>query len=225
MQGSIKLPCIQFMNIMSDISFQQLLSEQCEVIVKKVTDDMQSDKRYSFFINEIERIPVTHKPVLYRWWFAEDSKPMIALKKYLNEHPTDEEMLQLFSQLEERKFEGKEQKYYALYFGKSNNGYRRYIQHSTGNVHTSTLRHTLYGLCLTNNEESQYSKQLDKEEITRILRECYFEWLPFNEEGKLVECVEGICIALGKYPLNVDGNPAISDKWRKYVMEIRKLKE
>ena len=206
-------------------SFQQLLSEQCEVIVKKVTDGMQSDEQYSFFINEIERIPVIRKPILYRWWFAEDSKPMIALKKYLDEHPTDVEMQQLFSQLEERKFEGKEQKYYAIYFGKSNNGYRRYIQHSTGNVHTSTLRHTLYGLCLTNNEESQYSKQLDKEEITRILRECYFEWLPFNEEGKLVECVEGICIALGKYPLNVDGNPAISDSWREYVMEKRKLKE
>ena len=206
-------------------SFQQLLSEQCEVIVKKVTDGMQSDEQYSFFINEIERIPVIRKPILYRWWFREDSEPMIALKKYLDEHPTDVEMQQLFSQLEERKFEGKEQKYYALYFGKSNNGYRRYIQHSTGNVHTSTLRHTLYGLCLTNNEESQYSKQLDKEEITRILRECYFEWLPFNEEGKLVECVEGICIALGKYPLNVDGNPAISDSWREYVMEKRKLKE
>ena len=210
---------------MSNASFQQLLSEQCEVIVKKVTDGMQSDEQYSFFINEIERIPVIRKPILYRWWFAEDSKPMIALKKYLDEHPTDIEMQQLFSQLEERKFEGKKQKYYALYFGKSNNGYRRYIQHSTGNVHTSTLRHTLYGLCLTNNEESQYSKQLDKEEITRILRECYFEWLPFNEEGKLVECVEGICIALGKYPLNVDGNPAISDSWREYVMEKRKLKE
>ena len=210
---------------MSNASFQQLLSEQCEVIVKKVTDDMQSDEQYSFFINEIERIPVIRKPILYRWWFAEDSKPMIALKKYLDEHPTDIEMQQLFSQLEERKFEGKKQKYYALYFGKSNHGYRRYIQHSTGNVHTSTLRHTLYGLCLTENGESLYSKQLDKEEITRILRECYFEWLPFNEEGKLVECVEGICIALGKYPLNVDGNPAISDQWREYVMDKRKLKE
>lgn len=206
-------------------SFQQLLSEQCEVIVKKVTDDMQSDEQYSFFINEIERIPVIRKPILYRWWFAEDSKPMIALKKYLDEHPSDIEMQQLFSQLEERMFEGKKQKYYALYFGKSNNGYRRYIQHTTGNVHTSTIRHTLYGLCLTNNEESQYSKQLDKEEITRILRECYFEWLPFNEEGKLVECVEGICIALGKYPLNVDGNPAISNQWRDYLLEKRKLKE
>lgn len=206
-------------------SFQQLLSEQCEVIVKKVTDGMQSDEQYSFFINEIERIPVIHKPILYRWWFREDSEPMLAIQKYLDSNPEDIQMKQLFSQLEERKFDGKKKKYYALYFGKSNNGYRRYIQHTTGNVHTSTIRHTLYGLCLTNNEESQYSKQLDKEEITRILRECYFEWLPFNEEGKLVECIESICIALGKYPLNVDGNPAISNQWRDYLLEKRKLKE
>ena len=206
-------------------SFQQLLSEQCEVIVKKVTDGMQSDEQYSFFINEIERIPVINKPILYRWWFREDSEPMLAIQKYLDSNPEDIQMKQLFSQLEERKFDGKKKKYYALYFGKSNNGYRRYIQHTTGNVHTSTIRHTLYGLCLTNNEESQYSKQLDKEEITRILRECYFEWLPFNEEGKLVECIESICIALGKYPLNVDGNPAISNQWRDYLLEKRKLKE
>ena len=224
MQGSIKLPCIQFMNIMSDISFQQLLSEQCEVIVKKVTDDMQSDKQYSFFINEIERIPVVHKPILYRWWFREDSEPMLAIQKYLDSHPEDIQMKQLFSQLEERKFDGKKKKYYVLYFGKSNNGYRRYIQHSTGNVHISTLRRTLYGLCLTENGEKQYLKERE-EEITRMLQECYYEWIPFDEEGKLVECVESICIALGKYPLNVDGNPAISEQWRDYLLEKRKLKE
>ena len=205
-------------------SFQQLLSEQCEVIVKKVTDDMQSDKQYSFFINEIEKIPVDRGPILYRWWFAGNSKPMIALKKYLDEQPNDIEMQQLFSQLEERKFEGKEQKYYALYFGKSNNGYRRYIQHSTGNVHISTLRRTLYGLCLTENGEKQYIKERE-EEITRMLQECYYEWIPFDNEGNLVECVESICIALGKYPLNLDGNPAISDKWREFVMKRRKLKK
>lgn len=209
---------------MSNTSFQQLLSEQCEVIVKKVTDDMQSDKQYSFFINEIEKIAVDRGHILYRWWFAGNSKPMIALKKYLNEHPTDEEMQQLFSQLEERKFEGKEQKYYALYFGKSNNGYRRYIQHSTGNVHISTLRRTLYGLCLTENGEKQYIKEREGE-ITRMLQECYYEWIPFEKEGNLVECIESICIALGKYPLNVDGNPAISNQWRDYLLEKRKLKE
>ena len=106
---------------MSNKSFQQLLSEQCEVIVKKLTDGMQSDEQYSFFINEIERIPVIRKPILYRWWFREDSEPMLAIQKYLDSNPEDIQMKQLFSQLEERKFDGKKKKYYALYFGKSNN--------------------------------------------------------------------------------------------------------
>ena len=203
---------------MSNASFQQLLSEQCEVIVKKVTDDMQSDEQYSFFINEIERIPVIRKPILYRWWFAEDSKPMIALKKYLDEHPTDIEMQQLFSQLEERKFEGKKQKYYALYFGKSNNGYRRYIQHSTGNVHTSTLRRTIHSL-LTDEE---YNKPIHEKQIDEILKECYFEWAVIDkEEESLVECIEAICIVHGTYPLNIDGNPAINSKWREHMMNER----
>ena len=30
--------------------------------------------------------------------------------------------------------------YYALYFDKSNKGYRRFIQHRKGNINTSTLR-------------------------------------------------------------------------------------
>lgn len=205
-------------------SFQQLLSEQCEVIAKKVADGMQSDIQHSFFINELERIPIIHKPILYRWWFREDSEPMLAIQKYLDSHPEDIQMKQLFSQLEERKFDGKKKKYYALYFGKSNNGYRRYIQHTTGNVHTSTIRHTLYGLCLTENGEKQYIREREGE-ITHMLQECYYEWIPFDNEGKLVECVESICIALGKYPLNVDGNPVISDSWREYVMDKRKLKE
>lgn len=205
-------------------SFQQLLSDQCEAIVKKVTDGMQSDKQHSFFINEIEIIPVIHEPILYRWWFRKDSEPMLAIKKYLDSHSEDIQMQQLFSQLEERKFEGKKETYYALYFGKSNNGYRRYIQHTTGNVHKSTLRQTLYGLCLTNTSEEQYITERE-EEITRILQDCYYEWIPFDEEGKSVECVESICIALGKYPLNLDGNPAISNSWREYVMEKRKLKK
>ncbi len=32
-------------------------------------------------------------------------------------------------------------------------------------------------------------------------------------------------VLLGKYPLNVDGNPAISEQWREYIMDKRKLKE
>ena len=196
-------------------SYQQLLAEQCTSIVQQVLEDMEKNR----FHVGTKPIPVPKSPILYRWWFSEESAVMDILTQYSH---SDAEMATLLQQVETREIENKT--YYALYFGKSNNGYRRYIQHSTGNVHTSTIRHTLYGLCLTENGEKQYIKERE-EEITRMLQECYYEWIPFDEEGKLVECVESICIALGKYPLNVDGNPAISDQWREYVMDKRKLKE
>ena len=52
-----------------------------------------------------------------------------------------------------------------------------------------------------------------------MLKECYYEWYSFQNEGELVECIESICIALGKYPLNIDGNPAIGQKWQNYIMD------
>ena len=76
-----------------------------------------------------------------------------------------------------------------------------------------------YGLCIG----EKYDKS-NEDRISDILRQCYYEWISFKGEDNLIECVESICIALGKYPLNVDGNPAISKKWRNYVMEKRKLK-
>ena len=197
-------------------SYQQVLAEQCTSIVQQVLEDMEKNR----FHVGTKPIPVPKSPILYRWWFPKGSAVMDVLTQYSH---SNAEMATLIQQFETREIENKT--YYALYFGKSNNGYRRYIQHSTGNVHTSTLRHTLYGLCLTEKgEKKQYIKERE-EEITRMLQECYYEWIPFDNEGKLVECVESICIALGKYPLNVDGNPAISDQWREYVMDKRKLKE
>lgn len=197
-------------------SYQQLLAEQCTSIVQQVLEEMEKNR----FHVGTKPIPVPKSPILYRWWFPEGSAVMDVLAQYSH---SNAEMATLIQQFETCEIENKT--YYALYFGKSNNGYRRYIQHSIGNVHTSTIRHTLYGLCLTENgEKKQYIKGRE-EEITRMLQECYYEWIPFDEEGKLVECVESICIALGKYPLNVDGNPTISDQWREYVMDKRKLKE
>ena len=196
-------------------TYKDLILQHCAEIVQQVLEDMEKNR----FHVGTKPIPVPKSPILYRWWFPEKSAVMDVLTRYSH---SDAEMTTLLQQFETRKIENKT--YYALYFGKSNNGYRRYIQHSTGNVHTSTLRHTLYGLCLTESGEKQYIKERE-EEITRMLLECYYEWIPFDNEGKLVECVESICIALGKYPLNVDGNPAISDQWREYVMDKRKLKE
>lgn len=196
-------------------SYQQLLAEQCTSIVQQVLEDMEKNR----FHVGTKPIPVPKSPILYRWWFPEESAVMDILTQYSH---SDAEMATLLQHVETREIENKT--YYALYFGKSNNGYHRYSQHSTGNVHISTLRRTLYGLCLTENGEKQYIKERE-EEITRMLQECYYEWIPFDNEGKLVECVESICIALGKYPLNVDGNPAISNNWRDYLLEKRKFKE
>ena len=196
-------------------SYQQLLAEQCTSIVQQVLEDMEKNR----FHVGTKPIPVPKSPILYRWWFPEESAVMDILTQYSH---SDAEIATLLQHVETREIENKT--YYALYFGKSNNGYHRYSQHSTGNVHISTLRRTLYGLCLTENGEKQYIKERE-EEITRMLQECYYEWIPFDNEGKLVECVESICIALGKYPLNVDGNPAISNNWRDYLLEKRKFKE
>lgn len=187
-------------------TYQQLLTCGCACIVQKVLSGMKP-----YEVASTSKIPVPHKPILYRWWFPEDSIVLDVLRKY-----NQAESVNLLDQVETRVINGKT--YYALYFGKSSNGYRRYCQHTTGNIHLSTLRQTLYGLCV--GQQYDIAKE---QEVSEILKNCYFEWLPFDKEGELVECIESICIALGHYPLNLDGNPAISDQWRKYVMEKRKI--
>lgn len=115
------------------------------------------------------KIPIPHDPILYRWWFPDDSKVLKSIRTYSE---TDTKMAELLKKVEMREIDG--QNYHALYFGKSNDGYRRFSHHSTGNIRNSTLRLTIYGLCI--------GKQYDeaKEElITQILKECYYEWLPF----------------------------------------------
>lgn len=196
---------------MKNNPFGQLLTEHCSDIVQHVLEEMQPNR---FFVGSAKPSVVSDKAILYRLLFPEKSPVMEAIRNFAKK---DKELEALLKQVETCKIDGKT--YYALYFGKSNNGYRRYCQHTTGNVHISTLRQTLYGLCL--GEKYDNSKE---ERMTEILRQCYYEWISFADEPLLVECVEGICIALGKYPLNVDGNPAISDKWREYVMNKRKLK-
>lgn len=187
-------------------TYQQLLTCGCTCIAQKVLSGMKP-----YEVASTSKIPVPHKPILYRWWFPEDSIVLDVLRKY-----NQAESVNLLDQVETRVIDGKT--YYALYFGKSSNGYRRYCQHTMGNIHISTLRRTLYGLCV-----GQRYNKAKEQVVSDILKECYFEWLPFDKEGELVECIESICIALGHYPLNLDGNPAISDQWRRYVTEKRKI--
>jgi len=191
--------------------FQQLLNEQCSGIIQKVLSEMLSNR---FHVGSAKLSAVPHEAILYRWWFPEKSPILKEIRDFAKK---DKELAVLLEQVETCMIDG--QTYYALYFGKSNNGRHRYSQHTTGNVHISTIRHTVYGLCVSN----KYDKSRE-EEVSKILNDCYYEWISFADEPLLVECIEGICIALGKYPLNVDGNPAISEKWREYVMNSRKLK-
>ena len=183
-------------------TYKGLILQNCAGIVNKVLGGMEHYKVGT------GKIPVAKSAVLYRWWFPENSEVVKILSNWKGSD--------LLDGVQKREFEDKN--YYALYFGKSNNGYRRFCQHSTGNVHTSTLRRTIHSL-LT---DDLYTKNTHEQEITDLLRECYFEWTIIGKEDEnLVECIEAICIVHGIYPLNIDGNPAIDEDWRKYMMGER----
>ena len=182
--------------------YKEFILQNCAEIVNKVLTGMQKYKVGT------GKIPVDQSPILYRWWFPETSKVVTILREWKGSD--------LLAGVQTREFEGTT--YYALYFGKSNKGYRRYIQHSTGNIHTSTLRRTIHSL-LTDEE---YDKPIHEKQIDEILKDCYFEWAVIDkEEESLVECIEAICIVHGTYPLNIDGNPAINETWRNHMMNER----
>ena len=199
---------------MENNKYQKLLTKQCAIIADSVLNDMKNN---GFHVGGTEKIPIPRNAILYRWWFPKDSAPMKKLEKYVKDHPQDIIMQDMLSNLEKKDIGT--HTYFALYFGKSNNGYNRYHQHSTGNVNGSTLRRTINGLCIG----GTYDKA-NEEQITELLKQCYYEWADFGNEENIVECIEGICIALGNYPLNIDGNAAISNEWREYVTKERKLK-
>ena len=190
-------------------TYKELILLHCSEIVNQVLKDM---KNYRVGTG---RIPIPKEPVLYRWWFHSESEVVKLLRAWKSKD--SKKPINLLDGVLTKKFPDGET-YYALYFGKSNKGYRRYIQHSTGNVHTSTLRRTIHNL-LTDEE---YNKPIHEPQIDNILKDCYFEWAVIDkEEENLVECIEAICIVHGTYPLNIDGNPAINSKWREHMMNER----
>ncbi len=190
-------------------TYKDLILQHCAEIVEQVLDNTE---RYRVGSG---KIPVPKEPILYRWWFHSESEVVKLLREW--KRKDNKEPIDLLEEVLTKKFPDGET-YYALYFGKSNNGYRRYIQHSTGNVHTSTLRRTIH--CLLTDEE--YNKPIHERQIDEILKDCYFEWVVIDkEEENLVECIEAICIVHGTYPLNIDGNPAINEIWRRHMMNER----
>ncbi len=191
-------------------TYKELILQHCAEIVNQVLEGMEKNR----FRVGTKPILVPKEPVLYRWWFHSESEVVKLLRAWKSKD--SRESINLLEGVLTREIDGKT--YYALYFGKSNKGYRRYIQHSKGNIHTSTLRRTIHSL-LTDEE---YNKPIHEKQIDKILKDCYFEWAVIDkEEENLVECIEAICIVHGTYPLNIDGNPAINEIWREYMMNER----
>ena len=190
-------------------TYKNLILQYCAGIVEQV---LTNTKHYRVGLG---KIPVPKEPILYRWWFHSESEVVTMLREWKNKD--SKEPIELLEEVLTKKFPDGET-YYALYFGKSNNGYRRFCQHSTGNIHTSTLRRTIHSL-LT---DEDYNKPIHEPQIDNILKDCYFEWAVIDkEEESLVECIEAICIVHGTYPLNIDGNPAINETWRRHMMNER----
>ena len=150
-------------------TYKDLILQHCAGIVEQV---LNNTERYRVGSG---KIPVPKEPILYRWWFPANSEVVTMLSEWRSKD--SKEPTNLLEGVLTREIEGKT--YYALYFGKSNKGYRRYIQHSTGNIHTSTLRRTIHSL-LT---DDLYTKNTHEQEITDLLRECYFEWTVIGKEA------------------------------------------
>ena len=59
-------------------------------------------------------------------------------------------------------------------------------------------------------------------DIEQYFPNTYFEWFAFNkEEEDFIVCIESICVALGAYPLNIEGNPAYKSEWKATLMSLR----
>jgi hypothetical protein len=149
-------------------------------------------------------------PCLYRWLVPED-----IAKKIFEKQSECEKLLEKTATTD---IGGK--KYHILYSGKSKNGKNRIVsQHLRGDVKKSTLRLTLYGLLLA---ADCTAKEAD---IDVLFKETYFEWYPLiakDQENDYIVCLEAISVALGKYPLNIEGNPAFASKWTPILVELRK---
>ena len=161
----------------------------CNKIVTDILSKMHREKVSTIKSGK----SVREKPILYRWWFSEDFvDALIDESKNLEK-----------SDLEHKKMA--DGNYYALYFGKSENGLTRFKAHTSGN---STLRRTLYAICKVSDININ---------IKNLINNCYFEWVEVENE-KLLECLEYMCIVSGKYPLNIEGNPCCQD----WIVEARK---
>ena len=182
--------------------------------------DMNSDQHYFCAVSDLHKAGrldtklLREVPVLYRWWFPEDSAVMDIIEAYVDAHPRDYKMLYMKNNLKIRTFDvnGKTQDYYALYFGKSSDGHRRFYNHIRGPQSNSTLRRTIAALLGNDDEDT----------ISAILMECCYEWVEFANDPELIDSIEMMAIAMGSYPLNIDGNQGVSSDWKQHLKNNRK---
>ena len=161
----------------------------CNTITSKILSQMRGG-----IVRHLDKKSIAEGPVLYRWWFPEDFVDAL-IDKFKNLEKSDLERKEI-------KCDNKCYNNYALYFGKSKNGRKRFNQHTSKNIDKSTLRRTLDAIC---------------NDLTRIdIKDCYFEWVEVDNEN-LLECLEAMCIVSGKYPLNIEGNPCCQD----WIVEAR----
>jgi hypothetical protein len=165
----------------------------CNTITSKILSQMRGG-----IVPHLDKKSIAEGPVLYRWWFPEDFVDAL-IDKFKNLEKSDLERKEI-------KCDNKCYNYYALYFGKSKNGRKRFNQHTSKNIDKSTLRRTIHAIISTPSE--------------KILCKCYFEWVEVDNEN-LLECLEAMCIVSGKYPLNIEGNPYSQD----WIVNARKNKK
>ena len=193
--------------------FHNALVESNTIVVNKIYRLMRENMHS---VREILSNPniVPTDPVLYRWWVPWEG---CVINSLLQKSKTYSCLRPILENMEMSLLDNKP--YCAIYFGKSENGKTRIVaQHIKGNVGNSTIRHTLYGILIND----KYNPN-NEDRISKIMENTYFEWQSFNQiEKELIVPLEAICIALGNYPLNIDGNCAVTKDWLEHLKTLRK---
>ena len=193
--------------------FHNALVESNTIVVNKIYRLMRENMHS---VREILSNPniVPTDPVLYCWWVPWDG---CLINSLLQKSQTYSCLRPILENMEMSLLDNKP--YCAIYFGKSENGKTRIVaQHIKGNVGNSTIRHTLYGILIND----KYNPN-NEDRISKIMENTYFEWQSFNQiEKELIVPLEAICIALGNYPLNIDGNCAVTKDWLEHLKTLRK---
>lgn len=206
---------------------KDLLEKKCNYMPNEVINKMTWQGPVKVIVKtsnsgvQLENTPHPNSnPILYRWLVEKDKfdklTELLQVKHKKTIQNAKKQLVEI-TKIEEKRGD---KIYYALYFGKSKKGISRITREHLGNdMSKSTLRGSLCGLFVTNNVS-------DKEvEVDRLLEGSYFEWLELASTDKeYLVCLEAICIALGKYPLNIDGNPFLAEHpdWEELLKESRK---